>query len=213
MRIFAKDNIVQFMDRLGMDDSQPIESGMVSRSVETAQRRIEGQHFDNRKNLLEYDDVMNQQRQTIYKYRLDVLKADNEALEEICLDSIEDLVNNLVDTHCNANLSADRWDMNALKESAYHQFGLEIDFSDLGRNRAHYTRRIYFKVQDQFFAQRDLINGYQEGAFTDLAREQYLQLIDELWKRHLQTMDQLRSGFGLRGYGQRDPKREYQRGL
>ncbi len=211
MRIFAKDNIVQFMDRLGMDDSQPIESGMVSRSVETAQRRIEGQHFDNRKNLLEYDDVMNQQRQTIYKYRLDVLKANQEELEEICLDSIEDLVNNLVDTHCNPNLSADRWEIDDLIQNAQNQFAVQIDLSDLARSRELYTRRIYFKVQEAFFKQRDEINQHQEGIFNDLARDQYLQLVDELWKRHLQTMDQLRSGIGLRGYGQRDPKREYQR--
>ena len=211
MRIFAKDNIVQFMDRLGMDDSQPIESGMVSRSVETAQRRIEGQHFDNRKNLLEYDDVMNQQRQTIYKFRLDVLKAKTEELEEICLDSIEDLVNNLVDTHCNQSLSADRWEIDDLVQNAKNQFAITIDLADMARNRELYTRRIYFKVQEAFFKQRDEINQHQEGVFTDLARDQYLQLVDELWKRHLQTMDQLRSGIGLRGYGQRDPKREYQR--
>jgi preprotein translocase subunit SecA len=211
MRIFAKDNIVQFMDRLGMDDSQPIESGMVSRSVETAQRRIEGQHFDNRKNLLEYDDVMNQQRQTIYKYRLDVLKANKEELEEICLDSIEDLVTNLVDTHCNPNLSADRWEIDELIQNAQNQFAVQIDLSDLARSRELYIRRIYFKVQEVFFKQRDEINQHQEGIFNDLARDQYLQLVDELWKRHLQTMDQLRSGIGLRGYGQRDPKREYQR--
>jgi preprotein translocase subunit SecA len=211
MRIFAKDNIVQFMDRLGMDDSQPIESGMVSRSVETAQRRIEGQHFDNRKNLLEYDDVMNQQRQTIYKYRLDVLKAEKEELEEICLDSIEDLVTNLVDTHCNQSLSADRWELTELYQNTFNQFAVEVDFQDLGRNREQYVRRIYFKVQEAFFAQRDEINKHEEGIFADLARDQYLKLVDELWKRHLQTMDQLRSGIGLRGYGQRDPKREYQR--
>ena len=211
MRIFAKDNIVQFMDRLGMDDSQPIESPMVSRSVETAQRRIEGQHFDNRKNLLEYDDVMNQQRQTIYKYRLDVLKANAEELEEICLDSIEDLVTNLVDTHCNQSLSADRWEIDDLVQNVQNQFSLQVDVSDLARSRELYTRRIYFKVQEAFFKQRDEINQHQEGIFTDLARDQYLQLVDELWKRHLQTMDQLRSGIGLRGYGQRDPKREYQR--
>ena len=211
MRIFAKDNIVQFMDRLGMDDNAPIESGMVSRSVETAQRRIEGQHFDHRKHLLEYDDVMNQQRQTLYRFRLDVLKADDEALQEICLDSIEDLVRNIVDTHCNQNLSADRWEVDGLIESVQHQFGVEIDLSDLNRNRDQYMKRVYFKVQEQFFAQRDEINGHQEGIFYDLARDQYLQLVDELWKRHLQTMDQLRSGIGLRGYGQRDPKREYQR--
>jgi preprotein translocase subunit SecA len=101
MRIFAKDNLVKIMDWAGMDDSAPIESKYVSRSVETAQRRIEGQHFDHRKNLLEYDDVMNQQRQTLYKFRLDILKANPEQLQEICLDSIENIVTNLVDTHCN----------------------------------------------------------------------------------------------------------------
>jgi preprotein translocase subunit SecA len=211
MRIFAKDNLVKIMDWAGMDDSAPIESKYVSRSVETAQRRIEGQHFDHRKNLLEYDDVMNQQRQTLYKFRLDILKANPEQLQEICLDSIENIVTNLVDTHCNQNLSVDRWDIPALEESTHSQFGVELDLSDLSRNRTQYLRRIYFKVQETFFAQRDSINQHQDDVFFDLARDQYLQIIDELWKRHLQTMDQLRSGIGLRGYGQRDPKREYQR--
>jgi len=211
MRIFAKDNLVKIMDWAGMDDSAPIESKYVSRSVETAQRRIEGQNFDHRKHLLEYDDVMNQQRQTLYKFRLDILKADPDQLQEICLDSIEDIVTNLVDTHCNQNLSVDRWDIPALEESTDNQFGVQVDLSELNRNRNQYLRKIYFKVQETFFAQRDSINQHQENVFFDLARDQYLQVIDELWKRHLQSMDQLRSGIGLRGYGQRDPKREYQR--
>jgi preprotein translocase subunit SecA len=211
MRIFAKDNVVRIMDLAGMSDETPIESRHVSNSVETAQRRIEGQHFDHRKNLLEYDDVMNQQRQTIYAFRLNVLKADHQALEEICLDSIEDVIRHLVDTHCNSNLSVDRWNLDALVESVQQQFGVEVTLSDLGRKQDLYLRRIYFKVQDSFFVQRDSINAQEEGLFFNLAREQYLQIIDELWKQHLQMMDQLRSGIGLRGYGQRDPKREYQR--
>ena len=139
-----------------------------------------------------------------------MLKANAEELEEICLDSIEDLVTNLVDTHCNQSLSADRWEIDDLVQNVGNQFSLKVDLSDLARSRELYTRRIYFKVQEAFFKQRDeLINI--KGIFTDLARDQYLQLVDELWRRHLQTMDQLRSGIGLRGYGQRDPKREYQR--
>ena len=211
MRIFAKDTFENMMDRLGMDDSQPIESGMVSRSVETAQRRIEGQHFDNRKHLLEYDDVMNQQRQALYRFRRSVLGAEDAEMKELCLDALEDLVRTQVSTACPETQSADMWDINRLTKVAYDSYDLELDLSDLNRNRDHYMRRLYHSAQERLVGKLDELNQIEEGAFTQIARELFLKIIDQRWKEHLQTMDQLRSGIGLRGYGQRDPKKEYQR--
>lgn len=211
MRIFAKDTFVNMMDRMGMDDSAPIESKMVSRSVETAQRRIEGQHFDNRKHLLEYDDVMNQQRQSLYRFRRNILAAEEEQMKELCLDALEDLVRNQVEVACPPTQSADMWDITRLERVAYEAYDLELDLSDLGRNRDHYMRRIYHKAQERLLGKYEELNGVEEGAFMSIARELFLKVIDEGWKDHLQTMDQLRSGIGLRGYGQRDPKKEYQR--
>jgi len=211
MRIFAKDTFVNMMDRLGMDDSQPIESGMVSRSVETAQRRIEGQHFDNRKHLLEYDDVMNQQRQSLYRFRRSVLGAEGEEMKELCLDALEDLVRNQIDASCPETQSADMWDLQRIVQAVYETYDLEIDISDLNRNRDHYMRRVYHKAQEQLLSKHAELEQIEEGAFAQIARELFLKIIDQRWKEHLQTMDQLRSGIGLRGYGQRDPKKEYQR--
>ena len=101
MRIFAGDRMTSLMDRMGMNDDQPLEHGMISNSIETAQRRVEAQHFDSRKNLLEYDDVMNQQRKSIYDLRRFVLGADEQALRDLCLDALEDLCTGLVDLYCN----------------------------------------------------------------------------------------------------------------
>jgi preprotein translocase subunit SecA len=211
MRIFAKDMVVNMMDKMGMDDHTPIESRLVSNSVETAQRRIEGQNFDHRKHLLEYDDVMNQQRKSIYSFRLDVLKADADQMHEICLDSLEDLVRNQMDSHCNSNVGADQWNVEGIQDSVYEIFGIQIDLSDLNRNRDHYTRRIYFALQEIFKEKSKDFDEVSEGTMSNIAKQLFLQVIDELWKRHLQTMDQFRSGIGLRGYGQKDPKKEYQR--
>ena len=211
MRIFAKDTFVNMMDRLGMDDSAPIESGMVSRSVETAQRRIEGQHFDNRKHLLEYDDVTNQQRQSLYRYRRQVLEVEGEALREFCLDALEDLVRSQVDEACPQNQSSDMWDLEKLAQTARVAFGVEVVMDDIKRSRDLLTNRVYHTAQRQLLAKRDEILAVDPRAFDQLSKEIFLKVIDELWKEHLQTLDQLRSGIGLRGYGQRDPKKEYQR--
>jgi len=154
---------------------------------------------------------MNQQRKSIYKFRLDVLRADRDALHEICLDSLESVVRNLIDHFCNENLSAERWNVEGLVEAIGKGFGVKIDFSDINRVHDFYLRRAYFKLQEAFEAKRDEVESFQEEAMTSMEKNLFLNMVDEQWKRHLQTMDQLRSGIGLRGYGQRDPKKEYQR--
>jgi preprotein translocase subunit SecA len=212
MRVFSSNDVAaKLLDKSGLDDSQPIAHPMASRSVENAQRQLESQHFDHRKNLLEYDDVMNQQRKSIYKFRLDVLRAENQELQEIILDSIEDVLRQMIQQHCNSNLSAERWDVNAFIEALQKQFDTNVELDDLPRNHEFYLRRIYFKIEETFKQKRDHLEQIQEGALFEITQQLYLETIDEFWKRHLQTMDQLRSGIGLRSYGQRDPKKEYQR--
>jgi preprotein translocase subunit SecA len=211
MRIFGSDRLVSVMDRLGMSDDAPIEATMVTRSIENAQKRVEGQHFDARKNLLEYDDVMNQQRKTVYAWRLRVLRSEGEALREITYDAIEDLVINLTATYCGADMKLEEWKPEALIEEVERQFGVKVDFAGLPQNTERYQERVYFAVEKALKARHAEIEEKQPSIFGRIEKELFLRTIDELWKHHLQVMDQLRQGIGLRGYGQRDPKKEYQK--
>ncbi|MCB9528595.1 MAG: preprotein translocase subunit SecA [Myxococcales bacterium] len=211
MRIFANDRVTAIMDSLGMSDDAPIEAGMVSRAIENAQRRVEAQHFDSRKNLLEYDDVMNQQRKTIYGWRLEVLRADDATLTEMCLDAIEDLCRDMVDTYCDARHKPEQWDVAGLIERARFQFDVDIDLSHLPQSRERYLEHLYFAAEGPFRAKVADIEGKQAGLMHRIEKDLFLRHIDQHWKDHLTTMDQLRTGIGLRGYGQRDPKKEYQK--
>jgi len=211
MRIFANDNVTAIMDKLGMTDDQPIEAGMVSKAIENAQRRVEAQHFDSRKNLKEYDDVMNQQRKTIYAWRRDVLGSDDESLGEMCLDAIEDLVRAMLDEFCDEREKPDTWDIPGLIERVKYQFDIDVDLSQLAISRHRYLEHIYFAAEAPYKAKREEIGEKQEGLMHRIEKDLFLRHIDQHWKDHLTTMDQLRTGIGLRGYGQRDPKKEYQK--
>jgi len=211
MRIFAGDKMTTLMDRMGMNDDQPLEHGMISNSIETAQRRVEAQHFDSRKNLLEYDDVMNQQRKSIYDLRRFVLGADEQALRNLCLDAIDDLATGLVNVHCDEKERPDNWNVEAMLSEFENQFGLPVDISDLPRARNKFAEKMYFTAEAPYKVKIDEVNETQDGLMSRLEKQFYLQQIDQQWKDHLTTMDQLRTGIGLRGYGQRDPKKEYQK--
>ena len=211
MRIFGSDRLASVMDRLGMTDEAPIEAAMVTRSIEGAQKRVEGQHFDSRKNLLEYDDVMNQQRKTIYAWRRRILGADEAELREVTLDSIEDVIVNLTKIHCSPDVRTDDWKLDQLIEDAEFQFGVKASLAGLPPNPERYQEAIYFKVETAMKERESGVNRAQPGLFARVERDLFLRTIDELWRNHLQTMDQLRQGIGLRGYGQRDPKKEYQK--
>ncbi len=211
MRIFANDNVTAIMDKLGMTDDQPIEAGMVSKAIENAQRRVEAQHFDSRKNLKEYDDVMNQQRQTIYEWRREVLGADDAELREMSLDAIEDLVRAMVDQYCDEREKPESWDQAGLTERVKYQFDVDVDLSQLPVSRHRYIEHIYFEAEAPYKAKVEQIDQTQEGLMHRIEKDLFLRQIDQHWKDHLTTMDQLRTGIGLRGYGQRDPKKEYQK--
>ncbi len=209
MRIFASERMASMMDSLGMSDDAPIEHSMVSKSIENAQRRVEGMHFDSRKNLLEYDDVMNNQRKTIYEMRRKVLGADDEELREFSLDAIEDVAVSMVDSFCDERKRPEEWDVAGLVERVKFQFNHEVDLSQLPTAKPKFQEHIYFAVEGPFLEKVAEVDAQQEGLFHRLEKDLFLRNIDEYWKQHLTTMDQLRTGIGLRGYGQRDPKKEY----
>lgn len=211
MRIFAGDTMTSLMDRMGMNDDLPLEHGMITGSIETAQRRVEAQHFDSRKNLLEYDDVMNQQRKSIYDLRRFILSADENALREHSLDAIEDLIVDLVDLHCHEKERPDNWGVDQMVADFEDQFGIKVDLNSQPRARNKYMEHMYFQAEAPYKIKVEEVEETQPGLMSRLEKQFFLQQIDQQWKDHLTTMDQLRTGIGLRGYGQRDPKKEYQK--
>ncbi len=230
MRIFGTERIQNLMERLGMEEGEVIEHKWLSRAIEGAQKRVEGHNFDIRKNLLEYDDVMNQQRRTIYKLRRQVLAAGagmplveydenkktkakirSERLvtwadfKEMVLDALEDAIVGLADTYLPTKNPA-TWDLEALQRNVKDVFNLEMSFSGKG-DRQEVEEDIY-KAAEKMILQREEEFGEE---FLRFLQYRYLATIDQLWKDHLLAMDHLRQGIGLRGYGQKDPKQEYKK--
>ncbi|MFL5352672.1 preprotein translocase subunit SecA [Archangium sp.] len=230
MRIFGSERIQGLMERLGMEEGEVIEHKWLSRAIEGAQKRVEGHNFDIRKNLLEYDDVMNQQRRTIYKLRRQVLAAgagiplveyDEDPktkakirsertvawpdFKEMVLDSLEDSIVSLTDTYMPTKNPA-TWDLEALQRNVKETFNLEMSFEGKG-DRESVEEDIY-KAAEKVVLQREQEFGEE---FLRFLQYRYLATIDQLWKDHLLAMDHLRQGIGLRGYGQKDPKQEYKK--
>jgi len=230
MRIFGSEKISGLMERLGMEEGEVIEHVWLSRAIEGAQRRVEGHNFDIRKNLLEYDDVMNQQRRTIYKLRRKVLAAgagiplveydENKKTrvklrteqtvswadyKEMILDAVEDVIVSLTDTYCATN-NPTTWDLEALGRGVKETLNLELTFAHSG-SREELQNDIY-KAAEKVIQAREEEFGEE---FLRFLQVRYLVSIDTLWKDHLLAMDHLRQGIGLRGYGQKDPKQEYKK--
>jgi preprotein translocase subunit SecA len=230
MRIFGSERISGLMERLGMEEGEVIEHVWLSRAIESAQRRVEGHNFDIRKNLLEYDDVMNQQRRTIYKLRRKVLAAgagiplveyeeDKKTkakirseqtiswadYRELLLDAVEDVIVSLTDTYCPSRNPAS-WDLEALGRGVKESLNLELTFANVA-SREELQEDIY-KAAEKVIQAREQEFGEE---FLRFLQVRYLVTIDTLWKDHLLAMDHLRQGIGLRGYGQKDPKQEYKK--
>ena len=207
LRIFGAEKISSIMDKIGIEENEPIEHKLISRAIENAQKRVEGQNFDIRKHLLEYDDVMNRQRQVIYEQRKSVLKGDNlrADLQDIIEETVEDLVPEYVDD----KKHPDEWNLKGLEERVYAQFALKMDLGgdDLGSGQ---------DIEERIVAAVNDLLKRKEAEFGTplmdyLIRMISLQSIDIHWKDHLLGMDHLKEGIGLRGYGQKDPVREYQK--
>ncbi len=211
MRIFGSERIAKVMDTLGIEEGEPIEHKMISKAIENAQKRVEGHNFDIRKQLLEYDDVMNKQRETIYALRREVLGNDN--LRSLVLEYSEDVVDEVVEAATGGSRNSAEWDYEALASGMHHTFGLKVDFGAESELReigdaATLKREIFALVQQAYEAREEEIGS---ETLRQLEKIILLHTIDTLWKDHLYAIDQLKEGIGLRGYGQKDPLREYQR--
>jgi len=202
LRIFGSDRIKGLMGRLGMDDGQPIEHKLVSNAIERAQKRVEGHNFDIRKHLLEYDNVMNRQREVIYAQRRQILAG--ERLQEDILEMAQELVEELVAEYTADKLS-EEWDLDGLSVAFQRQFGFRVPLGNLDGDLAELLTE---RINERFAAKSEEIGP---ELFAQLQQMVMLQIVDNQWKDHLLSMDHLRDGIGLRGYAQQDPLREYQR--
>ncbi|MEZ4269979.1 MAG: preprotein translocase subunit SecA [Myxococcota bacterium] len=211
MRIFGGERLMGLMERLGMKEGEVIEHKWVNKSIENAQRKVEGHNFDIRKNLLEYDDVMNEQRKSVYKLRRSVIGADLQETQEMIFDLIEDNVFEMIARTCPERAHFDEWEFSVLAEIAKEIFGVELDLS-IGENDDLTRQELENKVYTQLEAvTKEKEKQYGTEPFFGVARVIYLQTIDKVWKEHLRDMDHLREGIGLRGYAQKDPKQEYKK--
>ncbi len=208
LRIFGSQRIQKIMDRLGMEEGEPIEHRLVTRAIATAQKRVENHHFEIRKHLLEYDDVMNKQREIIYGMRRQIM--DGESQTDTITEWREDLVPSTLDAYAAADAHPDDWDLAGLAEPLFAQFDVRIP-------AAHYrevaTREgledlVGTAVRDRY-AERERELGPE--LMRALERHEMLIVIDTQWKDHLLSIDHLKEGIGLRGYGQRDPLTEYKK--
>ena len=209
MRIFGADRIQGIMGRLGMEDGVPIEHGLVTRAIENAQKKVEAHNFDIRKHLLEYDDVLNKQREVVYNERREVLKG--QTLKEQVLELAENLAEDIVARYTDKETHPSNWDMNGLREAIYRQFNLRLDLK-VGDDDGLSVDGLQEIVRARVFeVYEDKEKRFGEPMLRQLEKIIMLQTIDSLWKDHLLSMDHLKEGIGLRGYGQKNPLQEYQK--
>src|SRR5260370_11219941 len=231
MRIFASDRIAKLMETFGVQENEPIEHPWLTKAIQGAQERVEGQNFDIRKNLLEYDDVMNEQRKTIYGMSKEVLaagagvplvwftedaktkkKTRHEKLvtwadqQEHLYDLIEDLIIEMVDEAVPRGKN-EEWDAKALQQRVREQFSVEMSFEGVHPEKEKLQLDIFTVVEKKLKTKLEAL-GDDFRLYTQWL---YLNTIDQLWKDHLLQMDHLRQGIHLRGYGQKDPKIEYKK--
>jgi preprotein translocase subunit SecA len=210
MRIFAKEWVSNLLQRLGMEEGVPIESKMISRRIETAQKTVEAQHFESRKHLLEYDDVMNKQREAVYGLRRRLLEGTDQK-DLILEDYVSAILGEQMEEFCPAKAHVDDWNIKGLKDAIFTRFG--VDFLAEGvkpetHNRQELGDAIFAKLKERYDAKEKLIGP---EAMRHHERMIMLSVIDQQWKDHLLGMDHLKEGIGLRGYGQHDPLVEYKK--
>lgn len=207
MRRFGSDNLKNMMDRLGMDDNQPIESKMVTKAVEAAQKRVEGNNFDARKQLLQYDDVMNQQREIIYKQRDEVLESEN--LRSVVENMIKSVIERIVRLHTSDEITED-WDLQAIADYMNANFfhpGFIAEDDIYGKDPEEIVEFLYEKAIEKYDEKE---KQFEPERMREFERVVVLRAVDSKWMDHIDAMDQLRQGIHLRAYGQNDPLREYQ---
>jgi preprotein translocase subunit SecA len=219
MRIFGSDRISGLMQRLGMEEGVPIEHGMVTRAIERAQRQVEAQNFSVRKHLLEYDDVMNKQRESVYTLRREILEGRVHLTEDEIVDTREyllaladEILEGQVDRFAGKDVPVEEWDVEALSREVARLFALdpqELTQLDLGEKSAQeMADAIWVLVKASYEAKEKVVPA---ELLRRVERDVMLQIVDTQWKDHLYSLDHLKEGIGLRGYGQRDPLVEYKK--
>ncbi len=209
MRIFASDRVTAWMGKLGMEEGEAIEAGMVTRAIERAQTQVEGRNFEIRKHLLEYDDVMNKQREAIYQLRREILEGEEE---RNYVDRVtEDIIDFMLENHCHADQPAQEWDLNGLSTDYLTYFDIamqdqpdewrSLGLDELRQQLLHYCGQKYDEKEGKHGAE----------AMRGLERRLMLSVVDRSWKDHLLALDHLKEGIGLRAHGQRNPLQEYKK--
>ncbi len=209
LRLFAQERIAKIMDKLGMQEGEPIEHPWVTRAIETAQKRVEAHNFEIRKHLLEYDDVMNTQRKIIYSERRKLL--EGEDIREVVEGMIEEVLDGLLEVYTSEDTYPEEWDMVGLAEAVKRQFDLQVSWTKEeteALTRTLLKDDLLQKIQGAYRAKEAQVGT---DMMRYLERMILLQVVDAAWKDHLLAMDHLKEGIGLRGYGQKDPLIEYKR--
>src|SRR5208283_1156223 len=211
LRIFGADRLKGLMGAIGMEDNVPIEHRWISKAIENAQKKVEAHNFDIRKHLLEYDDVMNKQREVVYHRRRELLSG--ASLKEEILDMADEMAEGIVNAHADREKDPAEWEWKEIEDASFKQFKFRPNFReslngtaldtpgdliDLATERVH-----------QLYDQREA--EFTEPVMRQIEKVVMLQTLDALWKDHLLAMDHLKEGIGLRGYGQRNPLTEYQK--
>ena len=209
LRVFGGERVKALMYRLGMTEGIPIESKLISRRIENAQMAVEAQNFEARKHLLEYDDVMNKQRETIYSIRRSALEGKEQ--KDYALGIAEDIAQELVETYCPQNEHPEKWNVTQFAAEVLNQFGLDVKAAGIDTTRLSHVELadlLVTRVKERY-AEKEKLFG--EKMMRWLERRIILDIVDTQWKDHLLTLDHLKEGIGLRGYGQKDPLVEFKK--
>jgi preprotein translocase subunit SecA len=207
MRIFGSDRIQGLMGKLGMEEGEAIEHRMVSGAIERAQKQVEGRNFEIRKHLLEYDDVMNKQREAIYKLRRDVL--DGSEGREYVLEIAENLLDGLIETHCPDKVDPEEWDLSGLRTELLAFFNINTQDLNLDELGIDELRDTLWDIIEKRYSDKE--TRHTPEVLRNFEKAIMLHAVDVAWKDHLLALDHLKEGIGLRGYGQRDPLNEYKK--
>ena len=206
MRIFGSDNISGLMHKLGMEEGVPIESKLITRQIERAQKQVEGRNFEVRKHLLEYDDVMNKQRVEIYRFRREMLEGQDQ--KEYILGLADDIVIEFLDSYAHLEADPEEWDLENLKINLRRVYGIDLPQNVDQLSRPQLEEELLNRIKSKYQEKESQVGTEMMRWYESMVM---LQIMDQQWKDHLLVLDHLKEGIGLRGYGQRDPLVEYKR--
>ncbi|KLE06048.1 preprotein translocase subunit SecA [Aliarcobacter butzleri] len=209
LRIFGSDRIKGIMERLGIEEGEHIESRMVTRAVENAQKKVESMHFESRKHLLEYDDVANQQRKVIYSFRNDLLKPDYDIASKIDENRIEYVQNLLTEANITSGMAEDDFNYEFIVNRFLEDLHFKISVEDIKKESYEELEEHLISILKDVYDKKMSVTSLEQK--SEIERILYLQILDSAWREHLYAMDTLKTGIGLRGYNQKDPLVEYKK--